>query len=92
MNITFAGFWVRLSMLESYPGYMVELTIPDELDQLTQVWQALKNGLPITDFSDHKTANCRSFRMYIMAKRGVNNVFLQGNVGQDPDVRMMNRD
>lgn len=25
-----------------------------------------------------------------MAKRGVNKVFLQGNVGQDPDVRTMN--
>lgn len=50
MEITLAGFGVTRPMLESYLGHMVELTIPDELDQLTQVWRALKNGLPVTDF------------------------------------------
>lgn len=50
MEITLAGFGVTRPMLESYLGHMLELTIPDELDQLTQVWRGLKNGLPVSEF------------------------------------------
>lgn len=50
MEQTLAGFGVTRPMLEDYLGHMLELTIPDELDQLTQVWRGLKEGVPVSEY------------------------------------------
>ncbi|EBL7042103.1 DEAD/DEAH box helicase [Salmonella enterica subsp. enterica] len=52
---TMGGWGISRDMLEEYLGHALEFTVPDELDQLTQVWRSLKQGVPVSEF--FKTPN-----------------------------------
>ena len=50
MQETLGSFGITRKMLEDFLGHPVELTIADELDQLTQVWRSMKSGVPVSEF------------------------------------------
>lgn len=50
MADTMSEWGVNRTMLEDFLGHPLEMTIPDELDRLTQVWRSLKQGVPVTEF------------------------------------------